>query len=102
MLARNDLGLVCASGVHHDDFVRDALERGQGARQIVFFVEGDQASGEAIHRVRRRRNTIIRILHSRSTALGCNFEKHGTGKPASFFLEADTNAALANAKLRAV
>ena len=67
MVAGNDLGLVRASAVHHDDFVRDALQRAQGARQIVFFVEGDQASGETIHRVRRRRNAIVRILHSRST-----------------------------------
>src|SRR5580693_3435597 len=43
----------------------------------------------------------VSYTHDRPSS-GGNFEKHRAGKPASFFLEADTKSALANAKLRAV
>src|SRR5580700_6768092 len=43
----------------------------------------------------------VSYTHDRPSS-GGNFEKRRAGKPASFFLEADANAALPNAKLRAV
>jgi len=41
---------VRAPGVHHHNFVGDSRKRSQGARQVVFLIERNQAGGEAVHR----------------------------------------------------
>ncbi len=64
-------------------------------------VECDQASGEAVHRVYRKRDAVANILHSRCTGSGRNLEVQDSDA-ASFFLETDANPALANAELRAI
>src|SRR4029077_19957032 len=41
---------VDAPGVHDDDLVGDADQGAQGAREILFLVERDEAGGDADHR----------------------------------------------------
>jgi len=42
-------GAIRAAGIDDDDFVGDAAERGQCAGEICFFVESDEAGGDAVH-----------------------------------------------------
>ena len=49
MLSSNFLRAILASAVQHHDFVRNALERFQRAQQVLFFIQRNQAGGEAIH-----------------------------------------------------
>jgi len=49
MRSRDFLGAIGAAGVHYDDFVGNFLERSQRARQVFFFVQGDETGGDAIH-----------------------------------------------------
>jgi hypothetical protein len=40
---------IRAAGIHHHNFFREALHRFQQARQIVRFVQGDDANAEPVH-----------------------------------------------------
>jgi hypothetical protein len=51
VFAGDFFGAIGAAGVDDDDFVGDAGEGGEGAGEIGFFVEGDEAGRDAIHRV---------------------------------------------------
>ena len=51
VLAGDFFGAVDAAGVDDDNLVGDANERAQGAREIFFFVERDDAGGNANHRI---------------------------------------------------
>ena len=44
-------GAVGAAGIDDDDFIGDTGERSEGASEIGFFVERDEAGGDAVHRV---------------------------------------------------
>jgi len=54
VLAGDFFGAIGAARVDDDDFVGDAGERSEGAGKIDFFVEGDEAGGDAIHWRRER------------------------------------------------
>src|SRR5215471_14145268 len=50
VLAGNLSSAVPASTVHHDDLIRNTLERTQGPRQVAFLVRRNETGGETIHR----------------------------------------------------
>src|SRR5690348_7597975 len=46
---RNLLRAILTSAVDHNDLVGNPFDRAEGARQVMFLVQGDQANGETIH-----------------------------------------------------
>ena len=66
VFAGDFFGAVGAAGIDDDDFVGDAAERSEGAGEICFFVESDDAGGDAVHwRERRMWRSRVSISQSR-------------------------------------
>src|SRR5258707_15031525 len=53
VLQRDFTGSVGASGIDNDNFVGDSVQRRQQPRQILLFIQSDDADGEVIHDIRR-------------------------------------------------
>jgi hypothetical protein len=92
-------GAVTAAGIDDDDFVGDAAERGEGAGEIGFFVESDDAGGDAVHWRERGCGEVESVSHNETLVMRAELRLL---EPKSLGFESEAERGFADAEFGAL